>query len=149
MDWDVWIEETEMARAEFAALVGADPADVSVATSVSQATASVATGFDYTDGRHRIVASGGEFPTVGHIWLAQERFGAEVRWVPVRDGAIELEDYATLVDEQTAVVSACHGYYQTGFKQDISAIAEIAHAKGALLYVDAYQTLGCGPIDSP
>ena len=149
MDWDAWIGETERARAEFAALVGGDPLDVAVATSVSQATASVATGLDFTGERHRVVASGGEFPTVGHVWLAQERFGAEVSWVPVHDGAIELEDYDAVVDERTAIVSACRGYYQTGFKQDISAIAEIAHTKGALLYVDAYQTLGSEPFDAP
>ena len=149
MDWDAWIGETEAARAEFAALIGGEAQDVGVATSVSQATASVASGLDFTGKRNRVVASGGEFPTVGHVWLAQERFGAEVDWVPVRDGVIELEDYDALVDERTAVVSACRGYYQTGFKQDISAIAEIAHAKGALLYVDAYQTLGSEVFDAP
>ena len=149
MDWDSWMAETDAARAEFAALINADPNDVSVATSVSQATASVATGLDYTGTRHRVVASGGEFPTVGHVWLAQERMGAEVDWVPVRDGCIELEDYEAAIDEQTAIVSACQGYYQTGFKQDIGAIAELAHAKGALLYVDAYQTLGTEPFDAP
>ncbi|MDA0329641.1 MAG: aminotransferase class V-fold PLP-dependent enzyme [Gemmatimonadetes bacterium] len=149
MDWDSWIGETEAARAEFAAFVGAEADDVAVATSVSQATASVASGMDWTGSRRRVVASGGEFPAVGHVWLAQERFGAEVAWVPVRDGAILVEDYASLVDEQTAVVSACRGYYQSGFKQDIAAIAQIAHAKGALLYVDAYQTLGSEPFDAP
>jgi len=149
MDWDAWIGETEAARAEFAALIGADPVDVAVATSVSQATASVATGLDYSGSRHRVVASGGEFPSVGHVWLAQERFGAEVDWVPVRDGKMELDDYAAAIDERTAIVSACRGYYQTGFKQDIGGIAELAHAQGALLYVDAYQTLGTEPFDAP
>ena len=149
MDWDAWIGETERARAEFAALVGGDAVDVAVATSVSQATASVASGLDCSGERHRVVPSGGEFATVGHVWLAQERFGAEVTWVPVHDGAIELEDYEALVDERTAIVSACRGYYQTGFKQDIAAIAEIAHEQGALLYVEAYQTLGSEPFDAP
>lgn len=149
MDWDAWIGETEAARAEFAAFVGAEADDVAVATSVSQATASVATGLDFSGDRKRIIASGGEFPTVGHVWLAQRRFGAQVDWVPVRDGTLELDDYEALVDERTAVVSACRGYYQTGFKQDVGAIAEIAHAKGALLYVDAYQTMGSESFDAP
>ena len=149
MDWESWIAETEAARAEFAALIHADPADVAIATSVSQATASVATGLDWSDGRNRVVASEAEFPTVGHVWLAQERLGAEVTWVPVRDGQVTLDDYARLVDERTRVVSACHGYYQTGFKQDVAAIADIAHDAGALLYVDAYQTLGTEPFDAP
>lgn len=149
MDWDAWIAETEAARAEFAALIGAEAQDVAIATSLSQATSSVANGLDYQGPRNRVVASGAEFPTVGHVWLAQERFGASVDWVPVRDGAVELDDYAAAVDERTAVVSACHGYYQTGFKQDIGAIAEIAHAAGALLFVDAYQTLGTEAFDAP
>jgi selenocysteine lyase/cysteine desulfurase len=149
MDWDAWLGEVEAARSEFAALLGAEEDDVTVTSSVSQATTSVATGLDYTGDRNRVVASGGEFPTVGHVWLAQQRFGAVVSWVPVRDGQLHLDDYEAVIDERTLVVSACHGYYQTGFKQDVTAIAEIAHARGALLYVDAYQTLGTGPFDAP
>ena len=149
MDWDSWMAETDAARAEFAAFINADPDDVGVATSVSQATASIATGLDYSGSRYKVLASGGEFPTVGHVWLAQERMGAEVEWVPVRDGKMELDDYAALIDEQTSIVSACRGYYQTGFKQDVTAIADLAHAKGALLYVDAYQTLGSEVFDAP
>jgi selenocysteine lyase/cysteine desulfurase len=148
MDWDRWLTETEAARAEFAAFVGGRPEDVAVATSVSQATSSVATALDWTGPRNRIVASGAEFPTVGHAWLAQERFGAEVSWVPVRDGAVALEDYESHIDDRTLLVSACAGYYQTGFRQDIPAIAEVTHRAGALLYVDAYQTLGTGPFDA-
>jgi selenocysteine lyase/cysteine desulfurase len=34
-----------------------------------------------------------------------------------------------------------------GFKNDVAAIARLAHARGALLFVDAYQTLGTEPID--
>ena len=149
MDWDAWIGEVERARAGFAAFIGADADDVAVATSVSQATASVASGLDFTGRRFRVLVSEAEFPTVAHVWLAQERFGAEVGWVPVQDGAVELDAYEAALDEQTLVVSACHGYYQTGFKQDVPAIAELAHAHGALLYVDAYQTLGTEPFDAP
>ena len=149
MDWDTWISRTEQARAEFAAFVGADTADVAVATSVSQATSSVASALPWRGRRNRIVASGAEFPTVGHVWLAQERYGAVVDWVPVRDGAVHLEDYERHIDDQTLVVSACRGYYQTGFKQDIPAIAELAHAQGALLFVAAYQTMGSEAFDAP
>jgi selenocysteine lyase/cysteine desulfurase len=149
MDWDGWMAEIEAARAEFAALIGAEAADVAIATSLSQATASVASGLDWGDDRRRVVASGAEFPTVGHVWLAQERFGAEVAWVPVRDGAVELDGYAAAIDERTRIVSACRGYYQTGFKQDVARVAELARARGALLFVDAYQTLGSEPFDAP
>ncbi|NNM31462.1 MAG: aminotransferase class V-fold PLP-dependent enzyme [Gemmatimonadetes bacterium] len=149
MDWDLWMGEVEAARAEFAAFIGAEASDVGVATSVSQATSSIASGLTYSNGRRRIVASGAEFPTVGHVWLAQERFGADVRWVPVRRGRVDIADYEAAIDEDTLIVSACRGYYQTGFKQDIEEIARIAHGKGSLLFVDAYQTLGSEPFDAP
>jgi len=70
-----------------------------------------------------------------------------VTWVPVRDGAIDLQDYARLADDKTAIVSACHGFYLNGFMQDLARLVALAHARGALLYVDAYQTLGTVPID--
>ncbi len=150
MDWDRWIAEVEAARAEFASLIGASPGDVAVAGSVSQATASVATGLDYTGRRYGVVVSGAEFPTVAHVWRAQERFGAEVSTVPVReDGTIPLEDYDESVDETTLLVSAAHAYYQNGWKQDIHGLAELVHARGAYLYVDAYQCLGTEPFHAP
>jgi selenocysteine lyase/cysteine desulfurase len=34
-----------------------------------------------------------------------------------------------------------------GFIQDVASIARLAHARGAILFVDAYQTLGTQPID--
>ena len=149
MDWDAWIGEVDAARAEFAGLIGGEADDVAVATSVSQATSSVASGLTYAGRRNRVVASAAEFPTVGQVWLAQERFGADVRWVPVREGRVEIQDYEAAVDDDTLIVSACRGYYQTGFKQDVGEIARIAHDRGALLYVDAYQTLGSEPFEAP
>ena len=46
-------------------------------------------------------------------------------------------------------MSAAHVYYQNGWKQDVVALAALAHARGALLYVDAYQSLGTAPFDAP
>ena len=147
MDWDPWIGEVEAAWAEFARLINADPEDVAVCTSVSQATAAVAGALEYDAPRDTVVVSQAEFPTVGHVWQAHQRLGARLRWVPVESGEISLDRYSQALDEQTALVSACHGYYQTGFKQDLEALVELAHGVGALLFVDAYQTLGTHPVD--
>ena len=88
-----------------------------------------------------------EFPTIGHVWLAQERRGATVTWARLRDGAIPRDEYDRLVDDRTAIVSVSHGYYLNGSMQDIGALATSVHAQGALLYVDGYQTLGTVPVD--
>jgi selenocysteine lyase/cysteine desulfurase len=67
--------------------------------------------------------------------------------VPVVNGEIDLAVYEKIIDERTLITSIPHVYYQNGFKQDIEAICEIAHRKGSLLYVDAYQSLGTEPVD--
>jgi selenocysteine lyase/cysteine desulfurase len=147
MDWESWMAEVDAARAAFARLINASPADIAVTSSVSEATSSLASALDFTGTRRRIVATEAEFPTVGHVWLAQRPRGAEVEWVPVRDGIIEPAAYDRVLTDRTLLLSACHAYYQNGFKQDLALLAEKAHAAGAWLYVDAYQSLGVHPVD--
>ncbi len=147
MDWDRWMAEVEASRVSFSRLINAAPDDVSVCVSVSQATSSVASALDYSGPRRKVVVTEGEFPTVGQVWRAQERHGAEIAWVPVRDGIIPLEGYLDSLDEDTLLVAACHGYYQSGFKQDLAEVVAMARRAGALVFVDAYQTLGTCPVD--
>ena len=147
MDWETWMEEVHHARAEFARLINASPDEVAVTTSVSAATSSLASALDFTGARNKVVATEAEFPTVGHVWLAHQKYGLKIDWVPTHDGVIDLDAYDGVIEERTQIVSACHGYYQNGFKQDLAAIAEKTHAHGAWLYVDAYQTLGTCPVD--
>jgi selenocysteine lyase/cysteine desulfurase len=147
MDWERWMAEVEAARASFARLIHADPDDVAICSSVSQATSSLASALEFTGSRSAVVVTEGEFPTVGQVWRAQESRGARIRWVPAKDGIIPQEGYAEHLNEEVLLVSACHGYYQSGFKQDIAAILGMAREVGALTFVDAYQTLGTGPLD--
>ena len=147
MDWERWMGEVIAARAEFARLINAEPDEVAAVTSVSHATAVVASAMDFTDVRNGVVASGAEFPGVGHVWMAQERHGARVTWVPLRDGVLTAADYEPLISDQTRIVSAAHAYFLNGAVQDVRAIAQLAHGRGALIYVDAYQSAGIVPID--
>jgi selenocysteine lyase/cysteine desulfurase len=147
MDWERWMGEVEASRVSFSRLINASPDEVSICVSVSQATSSVASALDFTGPRRKVAVTEGEFPTVGHVWKAQERLGAELTWVPARDGIIPLDGYDHILNEETQIVSACHGYYQSGFKQDLSEIVTKARAVGALVYVDAYQTLGTCALD--
>jgi selenocysteine lyase/cysteine desulfurase len=147
MDWDAWVAEVDAAKREFARLVNASADEIAVFSSVSGATSAVASALDFIGGRSKVVVTEAEFPTIGHVWLAQQSLGARVEWIPVRDGMIDATDYERLVDDQTAIVSATHGYFLNGFKQDLPRLVAAAHERGALLYVDAYQTLGTVPVD--
>jgi len=147
MDWDSWMDEVAHAKAEFARIINASPSDIAVFGSVSEATSAVASAIDFSGKRRTVVVTEAEFPTVGHVWLAQQPRGAALRWVPTCEGMIDLAEYDRAIDDDTAIVSACHGYYLNGFAQDVAAIAQRAHARGALAYIDAYQSLGTVPVD--
>ena len=147
MDWEAWIEEVRLAKVAFAALIGASPEDIAVFSSVSEAMSAVASALDFSGKRRRVVLSEIEFPTTGHIWLAQQRRGARVSWVAQHNGVIETSEYEAAIDDDTAIVAACHGYFLNGFTQDLSAIVQRAHAHDALVFADAYQTVGTQPID--
>jgi selenocysteine lyase/cysteine desulfurase len=147
MDWDGWMNEVGLAKAEFAKLIGAHPSDIAVFSSVSEAASAVASALDLAASRRTIVVSEAEFPTVAHVWLAQEPRGARVTWAPVHDDVVDESAYERLIDDRTALVSACHGYYMNGALQDTANIAKLARRVGAYTFVDAYQSLGTVPID--
>ena len=147
-EWPFWVERNEAARSAFARLVHAQPGDVAVTTSVSQAVSALVSALDLTGERKRIVISEYEFPTVGQIAHAQELRGAEVVHVrPEPDGRIPLERFADAIDERTALVCCTAVSFRSGHRHDVSAIAELAHASGAILLADSYQAIGAMEID--
>jgi selenocysteine lyase/cysteine desulfurase len=128
MDWDAWMAETHRAKEEFARLINASPDEIAVASSVSEAAAGIASALDLTGSRRTVVASEAEFPSIGHVWLAFQKYGLQVDWVPLGDDDVmHVEDYGRVVGDGTALVSATHGYYQNGSVQDVAAVARMAH----------------------
>jgi selenocysteine lyase/cysteine desulfurase len=128
--WELWDEKTEEARAAFAELVGAAATDVAVTTSLSAGVSGLA--------RTKIVLSDVEFPTVGQIWHAQEARGARI---------VHTSDFESEIDEETLLVSLTHVSYRTGERLPVEEIARLAHERGALVFLDAYQSAGTIPLD--
>lgn len=147
MDWDGWMEEISLAKAEFARLINADPSEIAIGSSVSEITSSLASSLDFTQGRNKVVVTDAEFPTIGNIWTAQRKYGARVTFIPVCNQEIDPGDYEEIVDEKTLLTSICDVYYYNGFKQDLKQIIPMIKNKGSLVYVDAYQGIGTHPID--
>ena len=117
-------------------------------TSVSAGVSALASGLRFDGERDKVVVSNFEFPTIGQIWHAQERRGVRVEHVPAEaDGTIPLERFEEAIDEQTALVAVTHVCFRNGSRQDVEAIARLAHERGALVLVDAYQTVGSLPVD--
>jgi selenocysteine lyase/cysteine desulfurase len=147
MDWDRWVEEVRLTKAEFARLINADVSEIAIGTSVSELTSAVASSLPLTGDRRKIVVTDAEFPTVGHVWLAHRKYGATVQFLPLGGDGIDLDEYRRHVDRTTLVTSICDVYYYNGFKQDLAAIIPLIHAQGSLVFLDAYQGIGTHPID--
>lgn len=77
----------------------------------------------------------------------EKRRGIELRIVKHRDGAVRPEDIAARVDARTRLVSVSWVSHMNGFRHDLRALADIAHAHGALLHTDAIQGLGTLALD--
>ncbi|MGH3104019.1 MAG: aminotransferase class V-fold PLP-dependent enzyme [Gaiellaceae bacterium] len=145
--WEYWVERSEAARASFARLVNAEPDEIAVTTSLSAGVSALASGLRFA-GRSKIVLTDLEFPTIGQIWHAQAARGARVVHVPPADNAtIPLEHFDRAIDEDTALVSITHVSYRTGSMVDVEGVVRLARERGALVLLDAYQSVGSLPVD--
>jgi selenocysteine lyase/cysteine desulfurase len=144
--YDVWWEALASLRQRYGRLIGAPPGTIALHPNISTALTAVAESLDYRL-RPRVVVTSLEFPTVPYQWLAKP---AEVELVVVEspDGiAVPLEAIERAVDGKTALIATSHVFFTSGAIQDIRAVAEIAHRRGALLLVDGYQAAGQIPVD--
>jgi cysteine desulfurase len=141
----------DAARAQVAALLNAEPADVvftgSGTESDNLALRGVAEAAE-ARGRRHLVASAIEHEAVLNTAKHLMRRGWQVTLVePDRDGRIEADAVAAAVTPQTALVSVMHANNETGVIQPVREIAEVAHRAGAVAHTDAVQSAGKLPID--
>jgi selenocysteine lyase/cysteine desulfurase len=146
--WEYWVEQLEAVRGSIARLVNADEDEIAVTTSVSAGVSALASGLRFGERRDKVVVSDFEFPTIGQIWHAQERRGVRIEHVPAEaGGTIPLERFEAAIDEQTALVAVTNVCFRNGSRLDVGAVTRLAHERGALVLVDAYQTVGSLPVD--
>ena len=146
----VWFEDIFPAMGElkrtFAAMAGCDADELAITTNVSIALSTIATCLDLSGPRNRIVLSELDFPTDGHVWLAQA--GADIVWLPSEDGlTIAPEAYARAIDERTALVMVNRVLYRSSAIMDAKAVCAMAREAGALTFVDDYHGAGIVPLD--
>jgi kynureninase len=131
----------------FGRLVGAKPSELAITVNVSLALSTIMTCLDFSE-RHRIILSELDFPTDGHVALAQRARGAEVVFLKSEDGlTIPLDAYREAIDEDTALVYVNRVLYRTSAFLDARAICEMARSAGAWSVVDDFHGAGILPVD--
>lgn len=139
----------ERTRRAAARLFGAEPADIAVATSFTEALCQLAWSLRPGPGTN-VVSTDVDFPSVTYPWFrVAEETGTQVRLASVlaEPRHLTVDHVAELVDDATAVICISHVQFLTGHLLDLTELAELAHRHGALLVVDATQSAGQVPID--
>ena len=143
-------DAVDRARAQVAALIGADPSEVLFTGCATEANnlAILGVARALRDKRRHIITSAIEHPAVMQPCLRLREEGWDVTIVSV-DGAarVDLAAVSRALRADTALVTVMHANNEVGTLQEIAAISEMAHAHGALMHTDAAQSVGKIPVD--
>ena len=133
-----------------AKLIGAEPGTVQIQPTASVAMSSVASCFDFSAGpRKKVVTTALDFPSMGYVWEAQRRAGADVCVVPSDDDiAVPTERICEAIDTDTCLVALSHVSYRSSARIDVDAIVKRAHESGAFVVLDVYQSVGTIAVDA-
>jgi len=141
------LRKTDEVRAQFARLINAAPDEIGFLFSTSEGENVVANALDLKAGDNVVIDElhyETEFVLYRHL---RDTRGVDLRVAKHRDGRVEARDVEALVDRRTRLVSVAWVSHQNGFRHDMRAIADVAHARGALFYADGIQAVGMFPTD--
>jgi len=147
-----WEEQWWMMAREVGDAIGvimnAPSGSVSMHLNVTSCQAVVASCFDFSGKRNKIVYSDMNFPSVMYFWEGQRSRGARVNMVRTDDGVhVPTERILDAIDEETLLVPISHVVFRSSYIKDVKAIIEKAHRVGAHVVLDAFQSLGNVPLD--
>lgn len=129
-----------------ARIIGARPGECTVHQNVTITQAIIASCFDFSGPRNKVVMVDMEFPSVQYFYHEQARRGARIVTVPSEDGiTLPLEKFLAAIDEQTLLVPISYVLFRSACIVDARAIIERAHQVGAHVILDVFQAAGTVP----
>jgi kynureninase len=142
-----WMLAAEVGN-EIGALMNAQKDSVSLHQNVTTCQAVVASCFDFSGKRNKVVYSDMNFPSVMYFWEAQRQYGAQVHMVKTDDGiTVPTDRLLNAIDEHTLIVPISHVIFRSSYINNAKTIIDKAHKVGARVILDTFQSLGTVPID--
>jgi len=129
-------------------IIGAGEGEVAMQQNVSICQSVVTSCFDWSRRRNKLLTDGLNFPSNDYVYHGLARWGARVETVASPDGlTLPVELLLDAIDEETQLVSVSHVAFRSSYVQDLAAIVERAHAVGAMVIADLYQSAGTVPVN--
>lgn len=140
-------EAIEEAREKIAKEINASPEEIIFVSDETEADNLAIKGTAWAKGKGKVLTSKIERKAILNTVKRLRDWGFDTYEVSVdREGFINLEDLQSNLKD--TILFATHlGNFEIGTIQDIKAISEIVHDKGALLYLDANHAFGKVKID--
>lgn len=140
-------ELAERPRAAFAKLINASPQEIALTQSTSMGENLIVSGLGIPGGRGNIVTDVLHHEGSLYMYSSLASRDLEVRIARPRDWRIDIADLERLIDKDTRLVAISFVSWVNGFEHDLKAVCDLAHSRGALVYVDLIQGVGMVPID--
>jgi cysteine desulfurase len=138
----------EAARAQVAAIVGADARSIVFTSGGTESNNLAIFGAIMASRRRKIISSEIEHSSILAPLAELERRGFEVvRVAPDADGRIDPPRALDLIDSETALVTLGLANSEVGTIQDLAPLASACGKDGALFHIDAAQAVGRIPVD--
>jgi L-cysteine/cystine lyase len=148
--WAEFAQRLEEAKAAVAAVIGGDIDEVAITHAATDGMNQGTWAIDWQPG-DRAVSTCHEHPGgFGPLYMVCDRFGLDLQFAEFGveasdDGIVAAMD--ALISPGTKLVSISHVLWTTGLVMPVTRIAEIAHARGAVVLVDGAQSAGAIPVN--
>jgi cysteine desulfurase / selenocysteine lyase len=136
----------ERSRVKVARLIGSNPDEIAFVRNTVEALSIVASGLSWHAGDN-VVASALEFSGNAYPWLNLASRGVSCRFVPSRNGAVDVDALIEAADERTRVITVSLVQFSNGFLVDLEDLGSICRSKGIRLMVDGIQGVGVVPLN--
>ncbi len=143
-------EAVEIARAEVASIIGADPKEIVFTSGATESNNLAIKGVArfYQDRKRHIVTVRTEHKCVIDSCRALEQEGFEVTYLPVRsDGLLDLDVLAGAIRDDTVLVSVMGANNEIGVIQPLAEIGALCRERGVFFHSDCAQAVGKIPLD--
>lgn len=144
-------EVLEQARADIAAVIGAEPREITFTSGGSEADNQAilsAAALGQKTGKRHIISTAFEHHAVLHTLEKLQKEGFAVTLLDVhRDGLVVPEELEAAIRDDTCLVTVMYANNEIGTIQPIRKLGEICRRRGVLFHVDAVQAVGHIPVN--
>jgi L-cysteine/cystine lyase len=148
--WSESLQRIDEARAAAAAVLGGDLDEVALTHAATDGMNIATWAIDWHDGGRAVTTCHEHVGGVGPLYVVCDRYGVDLGFAEFAGDASDDEivaQFDRLVTPGTKLVSFSHVLWTSGLVMPVRRIADLAHARGALVVVDGAQAAGAIPVN--